>query len=102
MVSTATTLTQFGFWLGTPSIGTSVTYLIRDGTSNSLVYRPTRTLAVDLPRGGAWRGFASVARLGMRHIADGTDHHAVPARAAAARGARAGGRATRPWRRTRP
>ena len=35
---------------------------------------PSPVLAVDLPPGSAWRGFASVVRLGMRHIAEGTDH----------------------------
>lgn len=44
-VSTATTLTQFGFWLGTPTAGTTLKYLIWDGTSNSLAYSQTRTLA---------------------------------------------------------
>ena len=35
---------------------------------------PSPVLEVDLPPGSAWRGFASVVRLGMRHIAEGTDH----------------------------
>ncbi|HEY0779537.1 MAG TPA: HupE/UreJ family protein [Gemmatirosa sp.] len=35
---------------------------------------PDPTVQVDLPPGSAWRGFASVVRLGMRHIAEGTDH----------------------------
>lgn len=44
-VGTATTLTRFGFWLGTAAAGTNVKYLIWDGTSNSLAYSQTRTLA---------------------------------------------------------
>ena len=44
-VSTATTLTQFGFYLGTPNAATSVKYLIWDGTSNALVYSQVRTIA---------------------------------------------------------
>lgn len=35
---------------------------------------PDPTLAVDLLPGSAWQGVASVVRLGMRHIAEGTDH----------------------------
>lgn len=45
VVGTATTLTQFGFWLGTPTVATNVKYLIWDGTTNSLAYSQTRTLA---------------------------------------------------------
>lgn len=44
-VSTATTLTQFGFYLGTPGAATSVKYLIWDGTSNALAYSQVRTIA---------------------------------------------------------
>ena len=44
-VSTATTLTQFGFWLGTPTAATTLKYVIWDGTSNSVAYSQTRTLA---------------------------------------------------------
>jgi hypothetical protein len=32
------------------------------------------SLAIDLPPGTAWSGVISVVRLGMRHIAEGTDH----------------------------
>ncbi|HEY0778887.1 MAG TPA: HupE/UreJ family protein [Gemmatirosa sp.] len=32
------------------------------------------TLAVDRPGGSQWAGFASVLALGVRHIAEGTDH----------------------------
>ena len=35
---------------------------------------PDPTVRVDLPAGGAWRGVGSVVGLGMRHIAEGTDH----------------------------
>ena len=45
VVGTATTLTQFGFWLGTPTAATTLKYLIWDGTSNSLAFSQTRTLA---------------------------------------------------------
>lgn len=45
VVSTATTLTQFGFYLGTPNAATNVKYLIWDGTSNSLVFSQVRSLA---------------------------------------------------------
>lgn len=34
----------------------------------------SKTFTVNLPAGSAWRGFESVVRLGMRHIAEGTDH----------------------------
>lgn len=43
-VSTATTLTRFGFYLGTPNAATNVKYLIWDGTSNSLVYSQVRAV----------------------------------------------------------
>lgn len=44
-VSRATTLTQFGFYLGTPNAATSLKYLIYDATTNALVYTQTKTLA---------------------------------------------------------
>lgn len=44
-VSTATTLTQFGFYLGTLSAGTNVKYLVWDGTDNALVYSQVRTIS---------------------------------------------------------
>ena len=44
-VSTATTLTQFGFYLGTPNALTSVKYLIYDATANALVYSQTKSIA---------------------------------------------------------
>ncbi|GJG88949.1 hypothetical protein tb265_41300 [Gemmatimonadetes bacterium T265] len=44
-VSTATTLTRFGFYLGTPNAATSLKYLIYDATANQLVYSQTQTLA---------------------------------------------------------
>lgn len=40
-VSTATTLTQFGFYVGTPNAATSLKYLIYDATANALVYTQT-------------------------------------------------------------
>ncbi|GJG88947.1 membrane protein [Gemmatimonadetes bacterium T265] len=64
---------------------------------------PTPTLVVDLPPGSAWRGFASVVRLGMRHIAEGTDHLLfllvllLPAALVPLRGTLVSGRADSRW-----
>ncbi|HEY0779539.1 MAG TPA: PEP-CTERM sorting domain-containing protein [Gemmatirosa sp.] len=44
-VSTATTLSQIGFYLGLPNAGTSVKYLIYDVTANALVYSETKVFA---------------------------------------------------------
>lgn len=33
-----------------------------------------KSFKIDIPAGNPWRGFASVVHLGVRHIAEGTDH----------------------------
>lgn len=43
-VATATTLTQFGFYVGTPHALTSVKYLVYDATANALVYTQAKTV----------------------------------------------------------
>ena len=33
-----------------------------------------KSFDIDIPSGSAWQGFVSIVRLGIRHIAEGTDH----------------------------